>query len=156
MPDASQKTMSGEAYAARVGQELGVSDWLVVTQGMINQFADVTGDHQFIHVDEVLAKQTPFGGTIAHGFLSLSLLPQFAYQVLPVQADAKMGVNYGMNKMRFIAPVKSGARVRGRFKLLALDSSKPGQRMSTIEASVEIEGESKPALIAEWLTLVFY
>lgn len=150
------RSMTGDAYAALVGQEVGVSDWVTVTQEMINQFADVTGDHQFIHVNEELAKQTPFGTTIAHGFLSLSLLPKFGYAALPQQADAKMGVNYGMNKLRFIAPVKSGARVRGRFKLLALDTSKPGQRMSTVEATVEIEGEAKPALVAEWLTLVYY
>ncbi len=156
MASSVRKSMTGDEYAALVGHELGVSDWLTVTQEMINQFADVTGDHQFIHVNEELAKQTPFGTTIAHGFLSLSLLPKFAYTAIPLQADAKMGVNYGMNKMRFIAPVKSGKRVRGRFKLLALDTSKPGQRMSTVEASVEIEGEAKPAVVAEWLTLVYY
>ncbi len=148
--------MSGEEYASRVGQELGVSDWVTVTQDMINQFADVTGDHQFIHVDMEKARQTPFGTTIAHGFLSLSLLPKFSYEAVPLQTDTKMGVNYGCNKLRFLAPVKSGSRVRGRFKLLALDTSKPGQRLSTVEATIEIEGESKPALVAEWLTLAYY
>jgi acyl dehydratase len=156
MADEARKSVTGEQYAAMVGQEIGVSDWVTISQEMINQFADVTGDHQFIHVNEELAKQTPFGTTIAHGFLSLSLLPMFGYSALPLQTDAKMGVNYGANKLRFIAPVKSGKRVRGRFKLLALDTSKPGQRMSTVEATVEIEGETKPALVAEWLTLVYY
>ncbi len=149
-------TVTAEQYRAMVGTELGVSSWITVDQAMINKFADATGDHQFIHVNEELAKQTPFGTTIAHGFLTLSLMPLMGYEALPGMADAKMGVNYGTNKLRFITPVKSGKKVRGRFKLLALDESKPGQRMSTIEATVEIEGEAKPALIAEWLTLVFY
>jgi acyl dehydratase len=149
-------TVTAADYKAMVGTEVGVSNWITVDQEMINKFADATGDHQFIHVNEELAKQTPFGTTIAHGFLTLSLMPLMGYEALPAMADTKMGVNYGTNKLRFIAPVKSGKKVRGRFKLLALDESKPGQRMSTIEATVEIEGETKPALIAEWLTLVFY
>jgi acyl dehydratase len=156
MAEAARKSVTGDEYAAMVGTEIGVSDWLTVTQDMINKFADVTGDHQFIHVNEELAKQTPFGGTIAHGFLTLSLLPQFGYTALPVIEGTKMGVNYGMNKLRFISPVKSGKKVRGRFKLLSLDLSKPGQRMAIIEATADIEGEAKPALIAEWLTLTFY
>jgi acyl dehydratase len=150
------KSITGEDYKKMVGHELGVSDWVRVTQEMINQFADITGDHQFIHVNEAMAKETPFGTTIAHGFLSLSLLSQLGSEAIPEQLDAKIGINYGLNKVRFIAPVKSGAKVRGRFKLLAVDDSKPGQQMSTIEATVEIEGETKPALVAEWLTLKYY
>jgi acyl dehydratase len=138
-----------------VGTELGVSDWVAVTQEMINQFADVTGDHQFIHVDADLARQTPFGTTIAHGFLTMSLLPRFGYQVMPHPEGTKMGVNYGLNRLRFLAPVKSGKRVRGRFVLKALDEPRPGQILSTYEVTVEIEGEDKPALIAEWLGLTF-
>jgi acyl dehydratase len=156
MADAVRKTISAADYAAMVGTEIGVSPWLTVTQDMINQFADVCGDHQFIHVNEELAKQTPFGSTIAHGFLTLSLLSQFGYGALPLIDGVKMGINYGMNKLRFLAPVKSGKNIRGRFKLLSLDTSKPGQRMAIVEATVEIEGEAKPALIAEWVTLSYY
>jgi acyl dehydratase len=149
-------SITGADYQKLVGQELGVSHWVTVTQEMINQFADTTGDHQFIHINEELAKATPFGTTIAHGFLTLSLLSQLGYEAIPDQSDAKIGINYGLNKVRFIAPVKSGAKVRGRFKLLSLDDSKPGQQMSTIDVTVEIEGETKPALVAEWLTLTYY
>lgn len=149
------RTLSIEAIQALVGEEIGVSDWVQVTQAMIDSFADVTGDHQFIHVDPEQARRTPFGTTIAHGFLTLSLLPSFGYQVMPVLEGAKMGVNYGLNRLRFLAPVKSGARVRGRFKLAAMEEHRPGQWLSTYEVGIEIEGENKPALIAEWLGLVF-
>jgi acyl dehydratase len=142
-----------ENYKAKVGTELGVSDWILLSQDRINQFADVTEDHQFIHVDVEKAKQTPFGGTIAHGLLTLSLLPAFAYQVMPEIEGTKMGVNYGYNKIRFLSPVKSGKRVRGRFILAEVSEPKPGQAMSVTHVSVEIEGEDKPALMAEWVTL---
>jgi acyl dehydratase len=119
---------------------------------MIDKFADATGDHQFIHVDPERAAQTPFGGTIAHGFLTLSLLPLLRSQLgLPKIAGMKMAVNYGCNKIRFIAPVRSGKRVRGKFKTLELVEKRPGQWQRTEEVTVEIEGESKPALIAEWI-----
>jgi acyl dehydratase len=142
-------------YKAKTGTELGVSSWVHLTQEKIDQFADVTGDHQFIHVDIEKAKQSPFGGTIAHGLLTLSLLPAFAYEVLPGVEGTKMGVNYGYNKIRFLSPVKSGKRVRGRFTLREVSEPKPGQVMSITEVAVDIEGEDKPALLAEWVTLAF-
>jgi acyl dehydratase len=134
-----------------------VSDWVEVTQAMIDQFAEATGDHQFIHVDPVRAAQTPFGGTIAHGFLTLSLMPLLSSKVpdAPRLANAKMGVNYGGNKVRFLTPVRSGSRVRGRFKLLSFEEKRPGQFQQTTEFTVEIEGQDKPALIAEWISQVF-
>jgi acyl dehydratase len=138
-----------------VGKETGVSDWLLVDQVMINKFADVTGDHQFIHVNPDMAKQTPFGTTIAHGFLTLSLLSQLAAQNVLRLEGVKMGVNYGFEKVRFITPVKSGKRIRGRFTLLSADSKIPGQWSFKLGVRVEIEGEDKPALAAEWLTMQF-
>jgi len=141
---------------ARVGEIIGSSEWILVDQDTINKFADATGDHQFIHIDEEKAKLTPFGGTIAHGFLTLSLLPvMMAKSDVPRIDNVKMGVNYGGNKVRFLAPVRSGKRVRGHFKLLELDEKRPGQWQQTIELSVEIEGEEKPALLAEWITQFF-
>jgi acyl dehydratase len=144
-----------EDYKAKAGSELGVSDWLLVSQERINKFADVTNDHQYIHVDVEKAAQTPFGGTIAHGLLTLSLLPSFAYQAMPEIDGTKMGLNYGYNKIRFLAPVKSGKCVRGRFTLAEVSEPKPSQIMSVINVTVDIEGEDKPALIAEWVTLAF-
>lgn len=145
-----------EELLGKVGQEIGVSDWLTVDQEMINKFADATGDHQFIHVDPERAKATPFGQTIAHGFLSLSLLPVLIAKAdLPNLAGIKMGVNYGGNKTRFLAPVKSGKRVRGHFKLLSIEEKRPGQWQQSMEYTLEIEGEDKPAVIAEWITQFF-
>ncbi len=139
-----------------VGKPLGTSEWVLVDQDMINKFADATGDHQFIHIDEEKAKLTPFGGTIAHGFLTLSLFPLLmAKSDCPRPAGVKMGVNYGGNKVRFLAPVRSGKRVRGHFKLLELDEKRPGQWQQTLEFTVEIEGEEKPALMAEWISQFF-
>ncbi len=142
-------------YRALVGQELGVSDWVLVDQARIDAFAEVTGDHQFIHVDPVRAAQTPFGTTIAHGYLTLSLCSSFAYQALPGVVGTKMGVNYGLNKVRFMAPVKSGKRVRGRFSLADVTQRPDGAWQSTVNVTVEIEGETKPALAAEWITLQY-
>ncbi len=142
--------------AQKVGENIGISEWILVDQDMINKFADATGDHQFIHVNEAMAKMTPFGGTIAHGFLTLSLFPVMAAKSDMPQVDGvKMGVNYGGNKTRFLAPVKSGKRVRGHFKLLDLSEKRPGQWQQTLEFTVEIEGEEKPALIAEWMSQLF-
>lgn len=139
-----------------VGQNLGTSEWLLVDQEMINKFADATGDHQFIHVNEEMAKMTPFGGTIAHGFLTLSLFPVLmAKSDCPRVEGLKMGVNYGGNKVRFLAPVRSGKRVRGHFKLLELEEKRPGQWQQTLEFTVEIEGEDKPAVMAEWISQFF-
>jgi acyl dehydratase len=142
--------------ATRVGENIGTSEWILVDQEMINKFADATGDHQFIHVNEEMAKMTPFGGTIAHGFLTLSLFPVMtAKSDFPRIEGVKMGVNYGGNKTRFLAPVRSGKRVRGHFKLLELVEKRPGQWQQTLEFTVEIEGEDKPALQAEWISQFF-
>jgi acyl dehydratase len=138
-----------------IGKDLGVSDWIKLDQNTISAFADLTQDHQFIHVDEERAKQTPFGTTIAHGFLVLSLLAKFAEQCGLVIEDAKMGVNYGFDKVRFLSPVKVDSRVRGVFKLADVVQKKPGQLQLRYEVIVEIEGEPLPALVADWLALVF-
>jgi len=140
----------------RIGTE-AVSDWVEVTQAMIDAFADATGDHQFIHVDPARAAQTPFGSTVAHGFLTLSLMPLLSARTpdLPRLEGATMGVNYGGNRVRFVTPVRSGARVRGRFRLLSFEEKRPGQFQQATEFTVEIEGEAKPALAAEWISQVF-
>ncbi len=152
----NRETISAQAMQQRVGQIIGTSDWITVDQAMIDKFADATGDHQFIHVDQAAAAMTPFGGTIAHGFLTLSLFPvMMAQSDAPLIEGVKMGINYGGNKVRFLTPVRSGKRVRGHFKLLDLTEKRPGQWQQTLELSVEIEGEEKPALIAEWITQFF-
>jgi acyl dehydratase len=149
-------SITPQEMAAKAGETLGTSEWVLVDQEMINKFADATGDHQFIHINEEMAKMTPFGGTIAHGFLTLSLFPMLmAKSDCPRVEGVKMGVNYGGNKVRFLAPVRSGKRVRGHFKLLELEEKRPGQWQQTLEFSVEIEGEDKPALIAEWISQFF-
>ena len=149
-------TIAIQDMARTIGSE-SVSDWVEVTQQMIDQFAEATGDHQFIHVDPERAKLTPFGGTIAHGFLTLSLMPLLSSKVpdRPQIEGVKMGVNYGGNKVRFLTPVRSGSKVRGRFKLLELAEKRPGQWQQTVEFTVEIEGQDKPALIAEWISQIF-
>lgn len=150
------KTMAPGAIKELVGQVVGTSAWVEVTQERINQFAEATGDFQFIHIDAEKAKLTPFGGTIAHGFLTLSLIPLLTQESdCPRPEGVKMGVNYGGNKTRFLAPVRSGKRVRGVFKLLELDEKRPGQWQQSMEITVEIEGEEKPALICEWITQFF-
>ena len=140
---------------AKVGTEIGVSTWLDVDQPMIDRFADVTDDHQFIHVDPEAAERTPFGGTIAHGFLTLSLLSRMAADVMQVPDTTRMVVNYGFDKVRFIAPVRSGKRVRGRFTLAAMEEKKPGQWQAIHNVVVEIDGEDRPALQADWIGLIF-
>ena len=142
-------------YQAQAGTEVGVSDWVLVDQARIDKFAECTGDHQFIHVDPVAAATTPFGTTIAHGYLTLSLIPMMTYASVPGIEGAKMGVNYGMNKLRFMAPVKSGKRVRGRFTLLSVDERPDGSYQSTVSVTVEIEGETKPALVGESVSLIY-
>ena len=140
------------ALGSKIGQEIGLSDWMLVDQAMIDLFADATRDHQFIHVDPAMAKLTPFGGTIAHGFLTLSLLSHlFEASGANALDGIRMALNYGTNKVRFLTPVRAGSRVRGRFKLVALDEQQPGQYRETVEATVEIEGVDKPALVAEWI-----
>ena len=147
------KTTPTSELDGLVGTKLGVSDWITVDQDRINTFADVTEDHQFIHINPEAAKMTPFGGTIAHGFLTMSLLSQFSEQTGLVLEGIKMGVNYGFDKMRFLAPVPSGSKVRGHFSLKSYDEKRPGQFLITYDVSVEIEGQEKPALIAEWLAM---
>jgi acyl dehydratase len=133
---------------ALVGQEVAVSDWLTITQEQVNQFAQATGDHQWIHVDVDKAKAGPFGGTIAHGFLTLSLLPRFFESSLHVN-ESRMGVNYGLNKVRFIAPVPVGSRLRGRMKLLQCEPIDNNGMQMTWEVTVERDGSSKPVCVAE-------
>ncbi len=136
---------------ARVGQELAVSDWLEITQQRIDQFAEATGDHQWIHVDAARAAQeSPFGGTIAHGYLTLSLLAKFAQESIAI-GNVRMGVNYGLNRVRFTAPVRAGKSIRARFKLAAYDEIAGGAQL-TWNASIEIEGSEKPACIAEMIS----
>ena len=148
--------MNAQELAAKVGENIGTSEWVEMSQERINQFAEATGDHQFIHVNEEMAKMTPFGGTIAHGFLTLSLIPLLTMESdCPRPEGVKMGVNYGGNKTRFLSPVRSGKRIRGLFKLLELDEKRPGQWQQTMEITVEIEGQDKPALICEWVTQFF-
>jgi acyl dehydratase len=145
-----------EDLFALKGKDIGTSEWMLIDQDRVNKFAEATGDFQFIHVDPERAKLTPFGGPIAHGFLSLSLLPVLTAQAdLPRLDGVKMGVNYGGNKTRFIAPVKVGKRVRGHFKMLDIEEKRPGQFQQTMEFTLEIEGEDKPALMAEWITQFF-
>jgi len=137
-----------------IGQEIGVSEWIEIDQSRIDNFADVTEDHQFIHIDaERAIKETPFGGTIAHGFLSLSLASQMAMDVGFGIEGSVMGINYGFDKIRFLQPVRSGKRVRGRFVLQEANERKPGQWLLKQGLTVEIEGEDKPALIAQWLMM---
>ncbi len=140
---------------ARTGEEIGISSWLLVDQARIDAFADATEDRQFIHTDPAAAAQTPFGGTIAHGFLTLSLLSRMAAEAMLIPEGVKMAVNYGLDRVRFLAPVKSGKRVRGRFTLDSVEEKAPGQVLFRHTVTVEIEGEDKPALTALWLGLVF-
>jgi acyl dehydratase len=149
--------ISLEAYQAMVGKEIGVSSWHLVDQPRIDTYADVIEDHQFIHVDpERAKKETAFGTTIAHGFLTMSLLSIMSYEVMPVIAGTTMGVNYGFDKLRFISPVRSGKRVRGRFVLAEARLRKPNELQSRTNVTVEIEGEDKPALVADWLGLIYF
>ena len=143
-----------DSHRAAIG-ETRVSDWFEIDQARVDAFAETTLDHQFIHVDPVRAKaETPFGGPIAHGFLTLSLLSHFAAQALPAFPDKAIGINYGFDKVRFLSPVRVGARVRGVFTLASTTERKPGQHQMTHECVVEIEGADTPALAATWLSLM--
>lgn len=148
--------VSAEEFKALEGELLGVSDWFLVDQTRINQFAEVTRDFQFIHVDEERARATPLGGTIAHGQLTLSLIPTLAEEVIPTVAGVTMGFNYGYDRVRFLSPVRSGKRVRGHFSMKSVDLSKAGRIAFSVNATIEIEGEDKPALVAEWLGLAMF
>ncbi len=149
--------MTPEELQARIGETIGTSEWVLIDQPMIDKFADATGDHQFIHVNPQMAAMTPFGGTIAHGFLTLSLIP-----VLIEKSDIerpgglKMAMNYGGNRVRFITPVHSGKRVRAHFKLIGMEMKRPGQWQQTTEITLEIEGEEKPGYVAEWITMLYF
>ncbi len=134
-----------------IGTEVGVSRWIEVDQARIDAFAKITEDEQFIHVDPEAARATPFGGTIAHGFLTLSLASAMSYDAVKPLEGVVMGVNYGFDKLRFLAPVPAGSKVRGRFKLLSAEDKGGGRWLLKHELTVEIEGGDKPALIAEWL-----
>ena len=144
-----------EEIQSRVGGEVGVSDWIPIDQARIDIFADVTDDRQFIHVDPEAAAATPFGGTVAHGFLTLSLLSRMAADAMLRPETIRMAVNYGFERVRFMAPVRSGKRVRGRFRLDRFEEKRPGQWQFVHTVTVEIEGEDKPALVAEWIGLIF-
>jgi acyl dehydratase len=141
------KTTLPSELQSLVGTEIGLSEWLEIDQERINNFADVTEDRQYIHVNKELAEKTPFGGTIAHGFLTLSLLSHFSEDSGLVIEGVKMGINYGFEKIRFLAPV------RGRFFLKSVVEKKEGNFLITYQVSVDIEGSDKPALVADWLTL---
>jgi acyl dehydratase len=149
--------VSVDAYRQMVGQEIGVSSWHLIDQKRIDDYAGVVEDHQFIHVDPERAKrETAFGTTIAHGFLTMSLLSVMSYEVMPRVEGVTMGVNYGFDRLRFILPVKSGSRVRGRFTLTEATLRKPGELLSRTAVNVEIKGEKRSALIADWLALLYF
>lgn len=139
-------TITPQELQTKVGEHLGTSDWVLVDQDMINKFADATGDHQFIHIDEEKAKLTPFGGTIAHGFLTLSLLPAMGMAAFEIEG-LRMSVNYGLDRVRFPAPVRAGSRLRGRFVLREYQPIEGGAQL-VVECTMEIEGGAKPACVA--------
>ena len=148
-------TATLDRIRARIGEEIGASPWIMIDQPMIDAFADITGDPQFIHVDPVRAAQTPFGGTVAHGFLTLSLLSRMGADIVLRPPGTLMGVNYGFDRVRFVTPVRSGSRVRGRFTLAAFDEKRSGQYQSLHNVVVDIENHDKPALTADWIGQVF-
>jgi acyl dehydratase len=139
---------------SRIGDEVGVSGWIMLGQARIEQFADATEDRQFIHVDPAAAAQTPFEGTIAHGFLTLSLLSRMGAEAMLLPEGTQIAINYGLDRVRFLAPVRSGKRIRGRFTLDSVEETGPGQILLRHSVTVEIEGEDKPALSAVWLALI--
>ena len=145
--------ITADQIAGYVGKPIATSKWFAVDQERINRFADLTEDHQFIHVDEEAAARTPLGGTIAHGFLTLSLLSAMAAEGMLVLEGTRMALNYGFDKVRFLQPVPSASKVRGHFSLVKHEERKPGEHLFTFEVSVEIEGVEKPALVAHWLGL---
>ncbi len=147
-------TVPLDALRARIGETIGTSSWREVAQERIDRFAEVTDDHQFIHIDpERARRETPFGGSIAHGFLTLSLLSTMAYETLPTVEGRALGINYGFDRVRFLAPVRAGKRVRAHFTLADVTEREAKQVLLRYAVTVEIEGEAKPALSAEWLTL---
>lgn len=148
------KTITVDDIPAAIGTEVGRSEWHAITQEKINAFADATDDHQWIHLDaERAAAETPFGGTIAHGFLTLSILSTLAYEALPALEGAAMGINYGFDEIRFKAPVKTGSRVRAVFILADADIRPSGRILFTYDVTLEIEGSRQPAFKARWITM---
>lgn len=147
-------SLSPESAPGLIGTELGVSEWFLIDQSRIDAFADATLDHQFIHVDPDKAKLTPFGGTIAHGFLTLSLLPHLVTGLRIGMEGAVMGLNYGFDKIRFLAPVKVDSRVRARARLVGFQEKASKQFLITQEITIEIENEPRPALVSQWLTMI--
>ncbi len=146
---------SGDAILAAVGQSLGVSEWVEITQDRINLFADATDDHQWIHVDPVRAKDGPFGACIAHGYLTLSLVSRFLPEIVDVRGT-KMGINYGCEKIRFLAPVLVGNRLRGRGELIAAERTKDQALQATIRVTVEMEGKDRPACVADTISRYYF
>lgn len=144
-------TLSVDQLNDYIGEEVGISEWLLVDQERINQFADATGDHQYIHVDSERAARTPFGTTIAHGFLTMSLMVLMGYEGSTKLKNSVMGINYGFDKLRFINPVKVNSKIRGRFRLISAEEKNTNQWLLKHNITVEIAGEEKPALVAEWL-----
>ncbi|MEE2773411.1 MAG: MaoC family dehydratase [Pseudomonadota bacterium] len=148
---------SFQAMKTREGRKVGASSWTLVDQGLVNEFAALTGDDQFIHLDESrAAAETPFGGTIAHGFLILSLISKFALEALPNDPDKSIRVNYGFDKIRFISPVMCGSRVRGHFALKNVGLSKPKELRQVYNVSIEIERFDRLALVADWILLTIF
>ena len=155
--DGPVKEMSREELVQKVGTSLGSSEWFRIDQNTIDAFADLTHDRYFIHVDpQRAAAETPFGGTIAHGFLTMSMLAPMAYQACPVVKGSKTNVNYGFNRLRFVAPVRTGSRIRGHFVLKSFEVHASGRWQAVYDVKIEIEGEPKPALIAEWIGAGFF
>lgn len=148
--------VSLERFKEMVGQENGTTEWVTMDQERVNRFADVTEDWQWIHVDVEKAKEGPFGKTIAHGFLTLSLLAGFSYQSKYTPEGAKMSINYGLNKVRFLSPVPVGSRVRSHMVITGIEEKGPGQLLVTNTHTIEIEGQAKPACIAEALGMIFF
>lgn len=149
------RKVTAEALKGLIGQEIGISGWHLIDQARIDRFADVTEDHQFIHVDPVRAKaETPFGGAIAHGFLTMSMLSVMAYEGLPEIEGRATGINYGFEKVRFLSPVKAGQRIRGRFRLRDVTFRSPKELTWRNDVTVEIEGSDKPALAADWIGMI--
>ena len=150
------KTLSLKGFEDHIGKKIGTSRWFTIDQSRIDAFADVTEDHQFIHIDPEKAAETPFGHTVAHGFLTLSMLSAMSYDAIPRIEGLKMGVNYGFNKIRFVTPVAAGAKVRAHFTLQRSTVEKPGELTNIVDLSIEIEGSDRPAIVAEWISRQYF
>jgi acyl dehydratase len=149
-------SLTREGFSERAGSELGVSDWFAIGQDRIGAFAEVTEDRQYIHLDPVRAAQTAFGGTVAHGFLTLAMLSAMSYSALPEVQGASASVNYGFDAIRFIAPVRSGASIRGRFVLDSVEERADGSLMAILAVTVEVQSEKRPAMSARWRILFLF